>query len=70
MFNLLDNYGNPLSNRQVSIIIADKTYILQSDDDGCVSLKINLDIGTYTITIINPLNNESAFSCNRKREPT
>ena len=51
---LLDTHGNPLSNENINITINNVNYQFKTDSYGKISININLDKGTYHITIINP----------------
>ena len=51
LVKILDNNGNPLKGKNVSLTVNKKTYSLITDDNGVVSLKVDLPVGTYAITI-------------------
>ena len=55
----LDNIANPLKDTYVVFNINNKDYAVQTDENGIASLNINLDDGTYNITLINPITDES-----------
>ena len=46
-FNLTDEKGNPLSNKNISITINGASYTRKTDDSGKASLAINLGTGEY-----------------------
>ena len=48
---LKDNNNQPISNKKVSILINDKIYDKNTDNDGKIVLKINLKPGTYCATV-------------------
>ena len=48
---ITDNNGNPLKGKNVSLTVNKKTYFFTTDDNGIVSLKVNLPVGTYQVTI-------------------
>ncbi len=48
---VLDNFGNIASNVKVTFTINGKTSNVYTNANGYASLKINLDPGTYTITV-------------------
>ena len=54
----LDLNGNPLVNGKVSITVAGKTYNRTTDANGMAKLNINLLPRTYSISTVNPLNNQ------------
>jgi len=56
---LLDNYGNPLNNAEVSIMIGTTTYKVKTDENGIAKLNINLNPAGYNVKITNPINNEA-----------
>ena len=58
-FTLLDNYGNPLKNTNVTVILDSGIYSLQSDANGVVKVNIMLKNGGYVIKITNPINYET-----------
>ena len=51
LVKIIDNNGNPLKGKNVSLTVNKKTYSLITDDNGVVSLKVDLPVGTYAITI-------------------
>ncbi len=57
-FQLLDGYGNPLNNTNVSVFMNYRTYSLSTDKDGMVQLNINLNPGNNALVITNPVTNE------------
>jgi len=56
---VVDGNGNPMAKKQVIFIINGKQYNATTNDEGIAVLNIKLAIGTYTVTTVNPLNNES-----------
>ncbi|WP_409199624.1 hypothetical protein [Methanobrevibacter sp. DSM 116169] len=59
--DLIDFNGNVLANTNVTMNINGVMYIRETNENGTVKLNINLDPGTYIITVYNPINND-AFS--------
>ncbi len=57
-FKLLDNYGNPLKNVNVTVKLNSKSYKLTSDANGNVKLTVDLTPGTYSMVITNPSTKE------------
>ena len=53
-----DQNGEKLVNTQVQFIVNNKTYNKTTNNDGIATLDINFPPGTYTVTIINPINRE------------
>ncbi|MBR3155360.1 MAG: Ig-like domain repeat protein, partial [Methanobrevibacter sp.] len=51
LVKIIDNNGNPLKGKNVSLTVNKKTYSLITDDKGVVSIKVDLPVGTYAITI-------------------
>ncbi len=51
----LDNEGHILANTTVQFIVNGKTYDVKTDSQGIAYLDADLAIGTYDVTIINPL---------------
>jgi hypothetical protein len=47
---LKDNNGNYLQGKEVSLTINGVTYVKTTDSNGMIYLKINLNVGEYTIT--------------------
>ena len=54
----VDSKGNPLKNRDVKFNINGIYYTRKTNENGVAGLNINLVQGKYTITAINPSNNE------------
>jgi hypothetical protein len=48
---IVDNNGNPLKGKSVSLTVNMKTYSFTTDNNGIVSLKVDLPVGTYAVTI-------------------
>ena len=48
---LLDGDGNPLSGRELEYVLNNSTKTLVSDENGEISIKINLKTGTYSFEI-------------------
>lgn len=57
---ILDGNGNPLSKQLISIAFGDIIYDTYTDSNGMISIKINLVPGNYKVTLVNPVNNETA----------
>ena len=55
---LLNTDGTPLANTKITFQINGGEYSSTSDDNGFVTLNQVLPVGTYKITIINPISNE------------
>lgn len=51
VFNLCDQWGNPLANQTVAITINGVTYYRTTDVNGTVSMAINLDPGVYDCSL-------------------
>jgi hypothetical protein len=56
---LVDGSGNPVVNAFAMFNINGRLYIKFTDDNGTAMLDINLNPGTYIISIVNPSNNQS-----------
>ena len=56
---IVDNYGTPLSNVTVNITVNGVTYQRTSDENGAVSLNINLNPGNYLLTVFSPVDNKT-----------
>lgn len=54
----LNTDGSALSSQQVTFKAADKTYSAVTDSNGAATADIDLGVGTYTVTAVNPVNNE------------
>ena len=50
-----DSMGNPLANRDVTIIINGKSYTKRTDGNGLVTSSVNFKPGTYKIVSIDPV---------------
>ena len=57
----VDKLGKPLASKQVSVVLAGKTYKPTTDKNGQISIKITLKPGTYKIRITNPETGESVL---------
>ena len=56
----LDKDGKTLASRLVSFNIGDKTYAATTNANGVATANVDLGVGTYTVTAINPVNNEQS----------
>jgi hypothetical protein len=57
-----DEFGNPLNNTNVSMVVNDKEYIVTTNENGEAYLtQSNLPVGLYNITLYNPVTSESAI---------
>ena len=54
----LDAAGKALASKQVTFKVADKTYTATTNSNGAASANIPLDVGTYTVTAVNPASKE------------
>ncbi len=54
----LNTNGKALSNTKVSFKVGSKTYTATTNNNGVATASIDLDVGNYTVTAINPKNNE------------
>ena len=54
----LDTDGNALDSQQVTFKINDKVYTATSDDNGIATAYVDLDVGNYTVTAVNPVSEE------------
>ena len=54
----LDTAGKALASKQVTFKIGTSSYSATTDSNGVASANIPLDVGTYTVTAVNPANNE------------
>ena len=59
---LRDGNGNLIKNKAVTFKIGSKEYKATTNDLGVATLDVNLDIGNYTVTIINPVTGETKYS--------
>ncbi len=59
MVKFLDNAGNPLRNSNVVYTIDDVTYVKSTDAQGYLSADILQTPGNHTLTLTNPINNET-----------
>ena len=50
-----DSLGNPLANRDVTVIINGKSYTKRTDGNGLVTSSVNFKPGTYKIVSIDPI---------------
>ena len=50
-----DENGEILTNTEVQFIINNKSYTKTTDENGVATLDENLNIGNYTVTIVNPI---------------
>ena len=55
---LKDENGNPVVNQTVNLIVNGKAYDVKTDSEGVLLLSEKLAVGTYAITITNPLTGE------------
>jgi hypothetical protein len=55
----LDTSGNPLKDTEVTLKIGSVNHVIKTDANGIARLNIDLALGNYQITIINPINNEA-----------
>ena len=55
---LLDCYGSPLTNNTVTVTLNSKVFNVITDKEGIVKIDITLNPASYSIKIINPINNE------------
>jgi C1A family cysteine protease len=51
--------GNPLSNTRVKFMIKSDIYYATTDSMGLASCKVDLKADSYTVTAVNPTNNET-----------
>ena len=56
---LFDLDGNPLANTNVTVTINGQDYVRVTDENGTLTFNINLRPGDYTITVKNPVTNET-----------
>ena len=54
----LDVDGKDLASKQVTFKVGDKTYAATTNNKGVATADVDLGVGTYTVTAINPVNNE------------
>ena len=54
----LNPAGNPLASKQVTFKAGDKTYTTTTNSNGVATANIDLGVGTYSVTAVNPVNNE------------
>ena len=59
---VLDSRGNPIKNVKVRMNINGVFYDRTTNDAGVVKLNLNLEAGTYILTLTNPLNGEMQSS--------
>ena len=50
--------GNALVSKQVTFKVGDKVYTATTNSKGVATADVDLGVGTYTVTAINPVNNE------------
>ena len=55
-----DEYGNILENKYVIFNINDNNYSARTDSNGIAYIPIELELGEYELTIVNPIVNEKA----------
>ncbi len=48
---LIDENGNGISNKLISINVLSNQYYVITDGEGVANLKANLDVGTYNVTV-------------------
>ena len=58
----LNASGKALANTKVSFKVGSKTYTATTNNNGVATASVDLDVGTYTVTAINPKNNEQKTS--------
>lgn len=54
----LDVNGNALANAKVTFKVGDKVYTATTNSHGVATANVDLGVGNYTVTAINPANNE------------
>ena len=54
----LDAKGKVLASKQVTFKIGDRTYSATTNANGVATADVDLSVGTYTVTAINPVNRE------------
>ncbi len=54
-----DAQGKALANTDVKFVISGNTYTRTTDANGKAGMNINLPAGNYSVTVINPVTNES-----------
>ena len=59
---IYDTDGDVVKNKRVTFKIDGKEYYANTNDDGLVTLDVNLDLGNYKVTIVNPVSGESIDS--------
>ena len=60
--SFLNASGNALENTKVSFKVGSKTYTTTTNKSGIAIANVDLDVGNYTVTAINPKNNEQKTS--------
>ena len=55
---LKDQYGGPISNQNVDLLVNGKYYTAKTDNNGILNFAGKLSVGTYAITITNPVTGE------------
>ena len=55
----LDGSGKPLANTDVSVVLGNVQYIKTTDENGYIYIDILQKPGNYTLTAVNPINNET-----------
>lgn len=68
VITLHDQFGNKMVNKTVILTLNNVDYEKVSDENGEISLNINLDPGNYEVNVLNPKSKES-FSQNIKITP-
>ena len=58
----LNASGKALANTKVNFKVGSKTYTATTNNNGVATASVDLDVGTYTVTAINPKNNEQKTS--------
>ena len=56
--SFLDTEGFSLIDKQVSFKVGNKTFTATTDAKGVATANIDLDVGDYTVSTVNPINNE------------
>ena len=54
----LNTNGDVLASKQVAFTIDSKTYTSTTDSEGVATANIDLNVGNYTVTAVNPINKE------------
>ena len=54
----LDTAGKALASKQVTFKVGDKTFTATTNNNGVATANINLNVGNYTVTAVNPTTKE------------